>query len=71
MVFYTTDSFYETVLKVANLGVDADITAAICGQVAGAFYGLSNVPDNWIECLTTAEYIDDLATKYSQNHKES
>jgi len=61
--FYTTASFRDAVLKAANLGDDADTTAAICGQAAGAFYGLSHVPDNWIERLTTADYINDLATK--------
>jgi ADP-ribosyl-[dinitrogen reductase] hydrolase len=35
--FQSTDSFEAAVLKAANLGDDADTTAAICGQLAGAF----------------------------------
>ena len=43
--FWTTDSFSTAILKAANLGDDADTTAAICGQVAGAYYGESRIPD--------------------------
>lgn len=33
--------------KVANLGHDADTTAAIYGQIAGAFYGVDSIPMDW------------------------
>ena len=33
-----------TVLMAANLGEDADTTAAITGRLAGALYGLSAIP---------------------------
>jgi ADP-ribosyl-[dinitrogen reductase] hydrolase len=42
--FCQTDSFEQAILKAANLGDDADTTAAICGQVAGAFYGEEGIP---------------------------
>ena len=32
----------------ANLGEDADTTAAITGQLAGALYGASGIPESWI-----------------------
>jgi ADP-ribosyl-[dinitrogen reductase] hydrolase len=32
----------EAVLHAANFGDDADRTAAVCGQVAGAFYGVGS-----------------------------
>jgi len=35
--FLQTDTFEAAILKAANLGDDADTTAAICGQVAGAY----------------------------------
>ena len=37
--FAETESFEASILRAANLGDDADTTAAICGQVAGAHYG--------------------------------
>jgi ADP-ribosyl-[dinitrogen reductase] hydrolase len=42
--FLQTESFEAAILKSANLGDDADTTAAICGQVAGAFYGQTGIP---------------------------
>ncbi len=59
--FYATDSFRDAVLEAANLGDDADTTAAICGQVAGAFYGLSHIPVSWLERLTICNHIKSLA----------
>jgi ADP-ribosyl-[dinitrogen reductase] hydrolase len=43
----TTGSFRDAVLSAANLGEDADTTAAIAGQIAGALYGLSAIPETW------------------------
>ena len=55
--FSQTDSFSACVLLAANLGDDADTTAAIAGQLAGAFYGESGIPARWLKKLTMAEEI--------------
>jgi ADP-ribosyl-[dinitrogen reductase] hydrolase len=39
--------FRSSVLRAANLGEDADTTAAVTGQLAGALYGLSGIPEDW------------------------
>lgn len=49
--FAQSQSFEETVLRAANLGDDADTTAAIAGQIAGAHYGLCGIPAAWRERL--------------------
>jgi ADP-ribosyl-[dinitrogen reductase] hydrolase len=59
--FETTDSFEAAVLRAANLGDDADTTAAVCGQIAGAFYGLNGIPSRWRDRLHDAAAIRDLA----------
>ena len=61
--FWTTETFSEAVLAAANLGDDADTTAAICGQIAGAYYGLSGIPKPWIEVLAMRDRITALADK--------
>lgn len=43
----TTESFEAAVLAAANLGEDADTTAAIAGQIAGGLYGLGAIPARW------------------------
>ena len=49
--FLHTESFEEAILKAVNLGDDADTTAAVCGQIAGAYYGITGVPGKWINSL--------------------
>ncbi len=65
--FYTTNSFQDAVLKAANLGDDADTTAAICGQVTGAFYGIGSIPTSWRECIAMSQEIETLATSLYTN----
>jgi ADP-ribosyl-[dinitrogen reductase] hydrolase len=45
--FYSTRDFRSAILMAANLGDDADTTAAITGQLAGAYYGLESIPSSW------------------------
>ncbi|MCA9991522.1 MAG: ADP-ribosylglycohydrolase family protein, partial [Anaerolineales bacterium] len=45
--FYHSDSFRQGCLLAANLGDDADTTAAIYGQLAGAYYGEAGIPAGW------------------------
>ena len=61
--FHHTDSFEQAILAAANLGDDADTTAAVCGQVAGAFYGASGIPAPWLERLTLRSEIEQLAVQ--------
>jgi ADP-ribosyl-[dinitrogen reductase] hydrolase len=54
------------VLKAANLGEDADTTAAICGQLAGAHYGASGIPERWLRLLVQWDQISQLAEQLMQ-----
>ncbi|MEM6476424.1 MAG: ADP-ribosylglycohydrolase family protein [Pseudomonadota bacterium] len=58
-----SDDFASAVLLAANLGDDADTTAAITGQLAGALYGLSNMPAHWLEKLAWREELEGLAER--------
>ena len=59
--FWTTESFEQAILKAANLGDDADTTAAICGQLAGAYYAEPGIPPAWLEPLALRGEIERLA----------
>ena len=59
--FWHSGSFEEAILYAANLGDDADTTAAICGQVAGAFYGMSGIPKKWLDKLHDKAMIEQMA----------
>jgi ADP-ribosyl-[dinitrogen reductase] hydrolase len=56
-----TGSFQEAILLAANLGGDADTTAAIAGQLAGALYGYQSIPQRWLGQLTSQGMIFGMA----------
>jgi ADP-ribosylglycohydrolase len=64
--FYNSDNFREGCLLAANLGNDADTTAAIYGQLAGAYYGLEGLPQDWLIKLHWRKEIDQMAIDLHQ-----
>lgn len=59
--FSKHDDFESTILAAANLGDDADTTAAIVGQLAGAYYGVRQIPAAWLDCLHMRDDIESMA----------
>ena len=55
------DDFRDAVLRAANLGDDADTTAAIAGQLAGARWGWSGIPQTWRDQIVDGERIAAIA----------
>ncbi|MCY0964156.1 ADP-ribosylglycohydrolase family protein [Parathalassolituus penaei] len=56
-------SFDSAILAAANLGEDADTTAAICGQLAGALYGINGIPLRWQQQLCMRTYLEQQAER--------
>ncbi|MEA5571998.1 ADP-ribosylglycohydrolase family protein [Calothrix sp. UHCC 0171] len=61
--FWTTENYEQAILTATNLGDDADTTAAICGQIAGAYYGELGIPNHWLRKLTFKDEITELANQ--------
>jgi ADP-ribosyl-[dinitrogen reductase] hydrolase len=61
--FANTESFADAVLRAVNLGDDADTTGAVCGQIAGAFYGEHAIPEQWRTQLHRGNDIRELAER--------
>jgi len=55
--FYDAKDFRQAVLRAVNLGDDADTTGAVCGQLAGACWGESGIPAQWLEALARKDMI--------------
>lgn len=64
--FARSGSFEETILAATNLGEDADTTAAIAGQIAGAFYGEEGIPASWRERVLWGEEIATLGARLGE-----
>ena len=58
-----TGDFRNAVLLAANLADDADTVAAVTGQLAGALYGLSGIPDDWLERVAWKERLLEAAQR--------
>lgn len=56
--FYKGSSFEEAVLLAVNLGDDADSTGAVCGQLAGAYWGYDAIPEKSRNGLVKSDYIE-------------
>ena len=62
---WTTESFEGAILRATNLGDDADTTAAVAGQIAGAVYGRSAIPARWLTPLAMRDVIETLGERLS------
>ena len=58
-----TGNFRNAVLLAANLADDADTVAAVTGQLAGAIYGLSGIPTDWLERIAWKDQLLDTAER--------
>jgi hypothetical protein len=59
--FHNSENFRQGCLLAVNLGDDADTTAAIYGQLAGAYYGEQGIPRSWRGKLAMRSTIEDFA----------
>jgi ADP-ribosylglycohydrolase len=57
--FHRAPTFADAVLAAVNLGDDADTTGAVCGQLAGAHFGVEGIPGEWLEGLAQRKWIED------------
>lgn len=64
--FFNSENYIETVLKAVNLGEDTDTVASISGAISGLFYGLEQIPKNWLDVIKKKEYIEDYSEKISK-----
>lgn len=61
--FMNTDSLESAIVEAVNLGGDADTVGAVCGALAGAYYGREAIPQRWLEPLAGRDEIERLAVE--------
>ena len=66
-----TDNYRDAVLKAVNLGRDTDTTAAICGGLAGIYYGYDDIPVDWIDTVWHIDKVLSLCEKFEAFCDES
>lgn len=58
-----TTSFEDALVLAVNLADDSDTVGAVTGQVAGAIYGLSGIPERWLRHLAQRKKITRVAER--------
>lgn len=61
-----TNSFRSCVLQAVNLGEDTDTVGAVTGGLAGLYYGLSAIPEEWISALSRRDDIEVLCERFNE-----
>jgi len=62
----TADSAEEAIVEAVNMGEDTDTVGAVTGAVAGARFGVEDLPDRWLDELRCADEIRSLATTLAE-----
>lgn len=53
----SSNSYEECVLRAVNLGEDTDTVAAVAGGLAGLYYGIDKIPEDWIDAISGVEVV--------------
>lgn len=61
--FLNFDSFREGMIEVIRLGGDTDTNGAIYGQLAGAYYGITAIPKEWLDATYLKDDIQEIAKR--------
>lgn len=54
----------DAVLKAVNLGRDTDTVGAICGGLAGIYYGFDEIPKDWLDEIYKLDIVLELCEEY-------
>ena len=60
----STRTFKEAVLKAVNLGGDTDTVGAITGALAGMYYKMDGIPEEWLNKIACKKDIDEMINKF-------
>jgi ADP-ribosylglycohydrolase len=63
MTFYKYDSFEDGLFNIVAFGYDTDTAGAVYGQIAGAYYGLDNIPKHLVDNLMHKDTLLSLSEK--------
>lgn len=66
---WNSSSYEEAVLKAVNLGADTDTTGAITGSLAGIWYGMENIPTEWLNELKNSGGIMAICERFYNQYK--
>lgn len=58
------EDFKSSLLYAVNLGGDADTVGAVCGGLAGLYYGLEDIPKDWLGSVRYLGYVEGICDDF-------
>ncbi len=68
---WNSDTFEDGMLMLIPMGGDVDTICCVYGQLAGALYGYSSIPNRWIDDLKNRSLIDTIFERFLQALEKS
>lgn len=62
--FNSTHNFRDAVIASGNVGGDTDSVAAVCGGIAGSYYGYEAIPRDWVKYLPGLEKLETFVNRF-------
>ncbi|HJJ36064.1 MAG TPA: ADP-ribosylglycohydrolase family protein [Methanocorpusculum sp.] len=59
-IFRDSDSYLDVLTRACRLGGDSDTIGAMAGSLAGAYYGIKAIPEEWCTALDVTDQIETL-----------
>lgn len=66
--FAGADSYADTIGRAIRYGHDTDTTAAIAGGLAGVYWGLAGIPDEWLAGMRGSEVVRPMVERLVAQH---
>lgn len=60
-----TNDYKTLALKAVNLGEDTDTVGAVAGGLAGIFYGVESIPEDWLDILKRRDYLEKICEDFA------
>ncbi|MBC2161929.1 ADP-ribosylglycohydrolase family protein [Listeria booriae] len=64
--FGNSDSFRDAIILAVNLGSDTDTVAAITGSLAGMYYKMKDIPEDWLNNIVLKEGLEITINEFYQ-----
>lgn len=65
--FLRNESFADAIREVVSLGEDTDTTGAVTGGLAGTYYGIDSIPEDWLEKIEAREYVEEVINTFIES----
>lgn len=62
--FQSTENFRDGMIAAVNLGGDSDTIGAVYGQIAGAYYGYGEIPQDWITAVKSYNRVEEAIMEF-------